>query len=96
MAGNSIAAMLRNLGMHLAAAKNKYACAGQSEENEVHRDNVAQDFLVASRERNNQRRNALQNNRQRRYVCLRIDARNGAKEESVTRHSEIDAPRGEH
>ena len=70
--------------------------ARQAEEDEVDRDDVAEDLSVGAGYGDHDRGDALQDDGEHRHAALRADRREAAEEDAVLGHCEIDARRGQH
>src|ERR1700733_8676155 len=79
----------------VAPAKNKKGSGGQRERNEIDRDNVVENLLVASRERNNRSGDALQDDRDDRCAGLWRQPADAFEKQSVASHRVVDARRRE-
>src|ERR1700730_2854626 len=77
------------------SSENKKRGSGQPEKDKVHRDDVIEDLLVTSAQRNHDRPDALQHDRNDWDVSARRNARDRAKKKSVLGHGEINTRRGE-
>ena len=94
MARHAVAARIHD-GAVRAASKHKNRGGRQPEKEEVHGNDIVQDLLVAAGERDHDGPDALQHDRHDRHAGARMQPGEGAEEQAVIGHREIDARRGQ-
>src|SRR5436305_9647009 len=81
--------------MRIAMAEDEQAGSAESKKDPSHRADVVQNLFVASGERHHHGEAALEQNRNHGNARARIHLGYAAKKQSISRHGEINAGRGE-
>ena len=76
-------------------AEDQERCTGQSKEESVNGHDVVQYLFISARHRHDCRPDTLQDNRDNRHPCSRVESTNCLEENAVARHRIVDPWRSE-